>query len=92
MNNNYARVPSSLLLTLLSIAFCAWTPVALGAGEGSSSRFKGAIPEKNTQYPKVSQDLLQLQQDYSTYQQQAQTAARKDPFTPQAKTSSRRGR
>ena len=28
---------------------------------------------------------MQLQQDYSTYQLQVQTAAKKDPFTPHAK-------
>jgi hypothetical protein len=85
MNNNYARVPSSLLLTILSIIVCLWSGISLGSDTESTSRYKGDIPAKNTQFPKVSNDLLALQEEFLNYQQRARTAAKRDPFTPSAK-------
>ena len=89
MNNNELQVRSSMRSTITMVAICFLVSGTAGAaddpGEGAPSLYKGSIPEKNTKFPKVSRDLLQLQQDFQTYDAQPQQAASKGPFAPQIK-------
>jgi len=55
----------------------------VSAADEIVSPYKGSIPDKNTKFPKVSRDLLQLQQDYANYQLQPQLKRSGDPFAPQ---------
>ena len=88
MNNN-SRVPSLFRISFVSIALSLFLSLAASAADKDSvdetSPFKGAIPEKDTPFPKVSRDLLQLQQEFQTYDTQRSKMAKVDPFTPHVK-------
>ena len=89
MNKNKQRVLFSIRFTVTIVATCL---CALGtvfaaddAGDRGPSAFKGAIPQKSSKFPKVSNDLLRLQQDFQTYHALPQGAPKAGPFTPHVK-------
>ena len=89
MNNNYARSPSIFILSIaLIFGYLPASAPASAADSGTpenTNRYSGAIPAKNTQFSKVSGDLLQLQTEFETYRAERPKITKTDPFTPQMK-------
>ncbi len=85
MNNNKAVVSFISLFLLLANATFAQDLIVDGAPTLNEEKrsYKGAIPGKYSQFPKVSGQLLQLQTDFAVYQSQYVKGSKKDPFTPQ---------